>query len=587
MTLANYGIGSSRHRDPNSAKVLSKSLQIRNRAELLLKQHLKAHFRTSSEEKRNDILCQISDYYSRIPFNVVIWNKYQTKQCIIDSIQLLDSKFNPYKARDSFRMVEKMLINLVYLPWHTEFRKIFTYSGQFNLSISKPLIGIEEVFKAAGFECDNQDPLHLVLPDDRMPQIDDGESVLSVIFDCLLAQVVMTNIIDIFESNCLRTMSKNQLSELIEYIKSDNDMMNCYSWIQAYFRERSIQITDKATSHVQELLNNMVNFMSKVDTSKSNIGQRHLAERIDNLGEDIKIKSLSNSSLTPQDRTREFLAKQSAHDDNIITIPSDLLKLPSASMESKNLINNTATNLLDNNITQRQINIKQQQQHQFINNGYNLNQHPQQQKQTLAIRSNKLHSIDQPQDMVDNRLTNLMNLHPRNNDFSMSTVDLPHNDREPLIPKYAKRLTSMSSQQINSTANQSSRKINILEHSINPSIGHPYQINNPPPNLSNSRTKLDDQFLVASSSHFNQNQRLNNQQMPASSNFQNGRGGIHSKYNYNDNNSPSKKYNEFRDIENNDRQPNSRSHWSCGTCTYNNLANSEICEMCRNRRSLR
>lgn len=250
MMLANYGSGSSKQKNPNSAKILSKSLQIRTRAEVMLKQQLKSHYRINTD-KRNEILNLISDYYSRIPFDLVIWNKYQTKQSIIDSILLLESKFNPYKAREAFKLLETMLINLVQLPWHSEFRKIHTYSGNFRLSITEPLIGIDDVLNAAGFQVSEECSMHLVLPNDKMPQVDDGESVTSVIFDCFLAQIVCTNIIEVFE-NCLKSRQLDR-----EFIN-----INQFSWIQAYFRERSQQTTERACSNIQYLLNNLTNYLN-------------------------------------------------------------------------------------------------------------------------------------------------------------------------------------------------------------------------------------------------------------------------------------------------------------------------------------
>lgn len=247
MTLANYGLKSSKHKDPNSTKSLSKSLQIRNRAESAFKQCLWTHFRLP-DDKRSDILSSLEEYYARVPFNVVIWNKFQSKQCTLDSI--LDSNFNPYKARQAFRVVEEMLTNLIHMPWHKEFSKISTYSGRFRHIVSNPLIGAEEIFKAAGFEHGPRDSrMNLVLPDTALPQNDEIQGVASVIFDCLLAQVILSDVINVFEG-CCKSLKQNT-NELA------HDKINCYSWIQAYFRERSHQTTDKARASIQELLNNV------------------------------------------------------------------------------------------------------------------------------------------------------------------------------------------------------------------------------------------------------------------------------------------------------------------------------------------
>ena len=148
MTLANYGIKSNKYKDPISAKSLNKSLQIRNRAESSLKHCLKTLHRIT-KDKRNDIIGGIEEYYSRVPFNVVVWNTTQTKQCVLDSIVSSNHDFNPYKARKAFQTIEEMLINLEYLPWHKEFTKIFLYSGGFRHTVGEPLIGSEDVLRSA------------------------------------------------------------------------------------------------------------------------------------------------------------------------------------------------------------------------------------------------------------------------------------------------------------------------------------------------------------------------------------------------------------------------------------------------------
>ena len=189
MTLANYGLRSNQDKDPTSAKALNKSFQVRNKAETLLKQCIKSYYHIPVD-KRNEILDITRDYYRRVPFDLLIWNHDEVKQCIVDSILLLDIRFDPYKAAAAFNKVEEMLVNLVKLPWHEEFRRIYTYSGQFRMVVSDPLFGVEDVLAAAGYTSDTSDnqPMHLYLPDSKMPQKDDGKSITGLLFDCLLAQ---------------------------------------------------------------------------------------------------------------------------------------------------------------------------------------------------------------------------------------------------------------------------------------------------------------------------------------------------------------------------------------------------------------
>lgn len=492
MTLANYGLGSNRQKDPNSAKVLSKSLQIRNRAEMLLKQQLKTHYRISND-KRTEILNLISDYYSRIPFYLVIWNKYQTKQSIIDSILLLDTKFNPYKAREAFKLIEVMLTNLVHLPWHKEFRKICTYSGQFRLSISESLIGIEEVFKAAGFKNSAENPMHLILPDSRMPQVDDSESVTGVIFDCLMAQIICNNIIEVFENLC---KSKQQIDENVINI-------NLYSWIQCYFRERSQHTTERACSNIQELLNNVSNHLSKLDFSA--IKSTAQSNRVVNQSNDRDLAGLASKSLgtnssldirrspkpSAQERTREFLAQKTRDEvDNLLTLPSDLLRIPTTSHHS-----------------------------------------------AISLNQNSNDSI---------------------NHLSMSEIDTPiNNDREPLIP-YRKPMQHQSQAQ---PPVSSSKRNSLYDNEFEGGASSHLTKSNGHGHLGLNRTHhFDEPYFSEFSSH---------PQLPS-----------YTKYN----SSPYRKY-ESRDIDNN-KLTNGKTHWSCGSCTYNNQG-SEICEICRNRRPSR
>lgn len=595
MTLANYGIGSSKTKDSNSAKVLSKSLQIRNRAELMLKQHLKSYFRVTTE-KRNEIFSLINDYYSRIPFNVLIWNKYQTKQCIVDSILIKNTKFNPYKARQAFRLVEQMLINLVYLPWHKEFRKIYTYSGQYRLQISEPTIDIEEVLKAAGFEQTPECKMVFFLPDNRMPQVDDGESVTSVIFDCMVAQVVLTNIIEIFD-NCCKQAKQCQ--------ESMTDI-NYYSWIQAYFRERSQQTTERACTNIQELLNNITNHLSKTDLTSLMIppdrSQSTTALKSQNYATTSAEKVRGSPKLSTQERTREFLSQQTRdEEDELITLPNDLLRLPSG--------NTTANTINTSDFAKRPVNrgksidhgglishrsdlcrsppsdIITHQQHSVrqlpqLNNGYNTNQFHQ---QALFDRESSTKSSQSPMiefcDYIDSYHNNgsINHNHRTSNDslsLQSNDLDLPHDDREQLIP----RLNDLRISRALTHHHQDSHLVpsikrnsfydNDFETVANLNHHHSVKLNGPITHSTNQRHKFEEiNYSNDPTSHLNHQQPITHQTS---------RGSAMLKYN-----SSCRKY-ESRDME--DRLANSRSYWSCSSCTYNNQISSEICEMCRNRR---
>lgn len=555
MTLANYGLGSSRQKDLNSAKALSKSLQIRNRAELSLKQCLKAHYRVI-DEKRVEILNSIKEYYSRVPFNVVIWNKYQTKQCVIDSILLLDSKFNPYKARDAFKIVEEMLINLVYLPWHQEFRRIYTYSGQFRLKVSDPLIGIEEVLKAAGFEQKSAPSvMHLILPEDKMPQTDDGESVTGVIFDCMIAQVILTDIIDVFET-CLK-QSKQSDEQLMEEV-------NCYSWIQTYFQERCHQITDRACSNIQELLNNITNHLSKLEfsvikSSNKNNGhdigfasQQH-GDRIDGSKSKSSDK-LDSLKLSAQERTRKFLAQQSIEDENLLRLSNDLLKLPVTSGE-------TAKTTVINHKQHRDTEEPDHRPASRPNHGESIH------RPALRDGSGSFNSNSHHQQVLSNRLapktneTCTLSDHisiDRCDNDSMNHTDIPYNDKEPLLPRYDRKITSHQPYSVTKRNNYHENEFggNLLSYSN----GSSHQ-------LGSGKYQYDKPYFSGSSSH---QQFSSDPLRGASSRYENH---SHKKY-------------ESRDLDNS-RLINSRLYWSCGSCTYNNQISSEICEMCRNRKPSR
>lgn len=540
MTLANYGLGSSKRKDPNSAKVLSKSLQIRNRSELLLKQHLKSYYRINND-KKTEILNSINDYYSRIPFNMVIWNKYQTKQCIIDSILLLDTEFNPYKARDAFKYIERMLINLVYLPWHKEFRKIYTYSGLYRLGVSEPLIGVEEIFKVAGFEQSRDCPMHLILPDDKMPQIDDGESVTSVIFDCMVAQVVCSDIIDIFENSC--KMSKQSASMISE--------VNCYPWIQPYFRERSQQTTEIACSNIQDLLNNLTNHLSKFDTStavKSPGHKNRLAnQQNDKHGGGLAPKcsdARELPKLSTQERAREFLVQQSHEDDNLLTLSEDLLRFPTSEDSNRRLNQSTKYSDHDASLVQRTTGCPSYEE-SSQNNGYST-------RQQRSIHDRMPSRQIESHDSTDHQCGGNLYRNSTDSIGHSADVDPKHNDREPLLPRIERKPATHQNQ-------PQSKRLSLYDNDFD--VGHQTRTNGL------SRHHYDQSYFGELTSH---------PPHPSSNQI---KSLASSKYNT----SSYRKY-ESRDAEN---KLTGKGSWSCGLCTYNNQVDSEICEMCHNRRQSR
>lgn len=542
MTLANYGLGSSRRKDPNSAKVLSKCLQIRNRSELLLKQNLKSYYRINND-KRVEIFNLINDYYSRIPFNMLIWNKYQTKQCIIDSILLLDTDFNPYKARDAFKYIEKMLINLVYLPWHKEFRKIYTYSGLYRLNVSEPLIGVEEILKAAGFEQSKDCLMHLVLPEDKMPQTDDGESVTSVIFDCMVAQVVCSDIVDIFEN--FSKMSKQPSHLMCE--------VNCYSWIQAYFRERSHQTTDIACSNIQDLLNNITNHLSKLDISslvKSPSQNNRLANKPnDKCGGGSTTKCSDTQELpklSTQERTREFLAQQSHEDDNLLTLSDDLLRLPFSEDSCKR--SNPSFKYNDHDVPLvRKLTGCSPYEESLPSNSYST-RHQRAPHERIPSRQSESHDSTDHHQYSGNLYRNSSDSIGHHTD-----VDPLYNDREPLLPRFDRKPLPHQNQ-------SHSKRYSMYDNDFD--AGQQIKANGL------GRHHYDQSYFGELTSH---------QQLPSSNQMRNL---ASSKYNT----SSYRKY-ESRDIDS--KLIGNKSFWSCGSCTYNNQVDSETCEMCHNRRPSR
>lgn len=528
MTLANIGLDFTRHKDSSSAKTLSKSLQIRNRAELSLEQCLKTHFKIINE-KRNSIIELISDYYSRIPFDMIIWNKYQIKQCIIDSILLLDTKFDPYKAREAFRLIEAMLINLVQLPWHQEFRKIQTYSGEFVMSINQPLIDVVEVFKAAGFKhIPGEDQSHLLLPETMLPSEDDSESVKGVIFDCLVAQVVLTNIIEVYE-NCAKA-AKQPLDKSSHFSHR--------SWIQSYFRERCYQTTEVACTKIQDLLNEVAYLMTKSGESSlagstSRLCNRRNLVQPTQPSERSDIVVTDSHEISPkisaQERTRKFLAQQSRNDD---LIEQSLLKIP-PELEPTRKVNQPTKFIDDDSLPQSTYSnkIRGAGQRSTYDSHLGNGHHPHQQLTAHNARSTQRQLSSLTDTVVYNDEV----------DRHRPMMDLQHNDRELLIPKQERR-----SVQSNATINTSKTNTYSLdcdvEHNFQP-VRHRY-IADTPSQLQNSGSTRSSS--TASKAH---------------------------------------EYSSYSKYEpRHTRLINDKDIWSCSSCTYNNQPFSEVCEMCCLRR---
>lgn len=544
MTIANYAIGSNKQKDRNVDKILSKSLQIRNRAEHALKQNLKAHYRLT-DEKRQDILNQVRDYYSRIPLDSLIWNKYQTKQCIIDSILLLDTRFNPYKAREAFKLVEKMLINLVYLPWHSEFRKIHLYSGLFRMAVSEPLIGIEEVFKAAGFVTSPATTMHLYLPDNKMPQVDDGESVTSVIFDTILAQAVCSDMINVFESSCKAAKSTIEGSHIYDSLS--------HSWLQAFLSERCQETTERASTKLQDLLRDLTNHISRISSSKY---QQQVDKHI--LDDCLKSSQATRSFKSDaHERTREFLLQQSHEDEGTVMLSHDLLRLPSSGDLTRRTANLEAEQSSSNRhklnmrpVTRDVREVQQQHMETFKDSTSGIVY----QKRSAFDRNAARHSAHSEPGRCN------YNQHEAGGLDTADAVYPLHSDREPLLPKYERRPVSAYNQ-------IPSRKVTSVydnNYDSNSAL-----LDN---GSTHSRNTNRHQYNSTASSYYNEN----SSQSQATSGNQTK--GLSSKYN-------NMQYTKYTEREPEKPSSSSRLQWSCGSCTYNNQVNSEICEMCRRSRS--
>lgn len=558
MTLANYGIKSSKYKDPISAKSLNKSLQIRNRAESSLKHCLKTFHRVP-KDKRNDIIGALEEYYSRVPFNVLVWNTNQTKQCVENSILSLDYDFNPYRAREAFRTIEEMLINLEYLPWHKEFTKIFTYSGGFKHTISDPLADAESVLKAAGFEQESDDrPMHLVIHPKGAQQVERFELIAHVIFDCMLAQVIMSDIIDVFE-NCCKA-SKTAPSQV------PNNEINCYTWIQHYFRERSHQISEKACSSIQELLNNITNHLTKhrmtsVKTSSRN--ERSLdGPNLDRVNEISYPKKETGDT-----QQRKLMIPKSIEDSNLFKLSDDLLKLPNYSEHANRSL-----------VTKRDpacIIESRSTDHSSIP-FHNGETHADLPRETItsqyanhAIRS--LPKSREILDMIDSQVTTgrANNNSDNDNEFSAHAIrpDVFPTDRELLIPKQERKYVAPNQRE--------SYRHNYQAQPISNRQPYRSQVDVSPGNLIDQYRNHS--AVGTSKSNHEDPSRFRNS--PSSQLLQAASKSSSSRY---DSDTDHRRY-EYRDA---DRPFSSRSYWSCNSCTFLNQTSNDICEICGNRKPL-
>lgn len=561
MTLANYGLKGGRHKDPNSAKAISKSIQVRNKAETLLKQTLKVYHRIP-EDKESEIIELLQDYYGKIPYESVVWNKVQSKQCIVDSILLLDTRFNPYKARRAFKKIRQMLNNLHHLPWHKEFRRIYTYSGEFRMIVSDPLIGVEDILSAAGYTNDDpEQPMHLVLGDNRMPQLDSGESVTSIIFDCMMAEVIFDEIIRIFE-DCLKFL-KHPIPMIYD------DVINHNSWIQDYFHTRYRSTMDKARSDIQSQLINLTSFFSKLDASFMKAGpkvQRNLySQNLQTMNDRLATtagKSLdtlnsstgrqSKSSETAQQQARRFLAQDAFLDSNLLKLSDDVLTAPESNNSGFTRFSPSSSS-------------SHQQQRSMINssnlartNGsFNTaNQNKQfQYNQNRTVLSDRYPSIDIVDHKPNTASASLIRGYPIG-------VDVPQNDREPLLITrneqnqilarktrgYHNYQTDPAYAACGSSSDHSNSNCHTQRH---------YSIEAYPNEIKTSQKLLNNQ---------RQQQQAPNQlpEHPTPSRYENS---SHKKYEMRE---PSRVFNKM--------------HWFCRSCTYRNQNDSEICEMCNSGR---
>jgi hypothetical protein len=556
MTLANYGIKSNKYKDPISAKSLNKSLQIRNRTESTLKHCMKT-FHRLPKDKRNDIVGAIEEYYSRVPFNVLVWNTNQTKQCVVDSILSLEYGFNPYKAKKAFRTIEQMLTNLEYLPWHKEFTKIFTYSGGFKHNVSDPLVDADNVFKAAGFEQESDEcPLHLVIHPTGSSQAERSDLLSQVIFDCMLAQVIMGDIIDVFE-NCCKTskMAPNEVK---------SDQINCYTWIQHYFRERSHQISEKACSNIQELLNNVTNHLMKhkitsVKSSSSN--ERFVDEVPAYKKNDTCMKKDTGDT---QQQQRRLLTSRSPENSDLFRLSDDLLKIPNYNESDNRVLKrfptcyNESHFAADHTDTSLHATERYEGPSRDINASNNANR---------ALRS-----ISRPREMLDtpdNQLTKRNDVADFDHECGAPILrpDAPHNDRELLIPRQERKYAVSNQRDFVKQQDRSQTFIGSRQ---------PYmsQVNVSP-------GRIIDQYgqhSVSGTSKSDHNEPSRFRNSPTSQQQQAASKSASSRY---DSDSDQRRY-DYRD----DRPFSSRLYWSCNSCTFYNHASNEICEMCGNRKLL-
>lgn len=251
-----------------NSKTLNKALQLRTKAENLFKRQLiiqqpsKHHCIISdNDDIRQEILKLLYDYYARIPLTNLLWNTSDVKQCLHDSMALLDH-FDPYKAKQAFKLVASMLMNLINWPWLKEYHRIHTYGGLFKSLILSQLCQDKciNIFRRVGYQLVNDT---LELTDFKCSQ-KSMDIVTSIIFDCLLAETTCQDIIDVYENSRLcKSISASKQSIHV----------NFKSWIKFYYRQRLDLLSDCSAFNIHNKLNSI-----SLVTSLMNADNNHGAQ---------------------------------------------------------------------------------------------------------------------------------------------------------------------------------------------------------------------------------------------------------------------------------------------------------------------
>lgn len=469
----------------------------------------------------------------------------------------------------------------------------------FRLVVSDPLIGVEEIFKAAGFEQESREaPMHLILPPNKMPQTDDGESVTSVIFDCLIAQVVLNNIIEIFENCCKASRQPG------EHLKGE---VNCFSWIQNYFRERTHYTNERACSNIQHQLNDITDHLSRLEFSAIKSGPKQANGQLSGSqsSEILNHKSSSFSTgehknsgssptLTAQERTRKFLAQQPIDDENLLKLTDDILKVPNYDT-NKEVVQKQLPDYdgsgpskppnrpADHGASSSSADLAR-------HNGYLSNTHYQYQPRDgpPGASDRSASKLSDSYNKIDNKvgLNSLGSQRSITDSHMLASsmrADPPHNDRELLIPRQDRRYVTNQLQYRQQMAGNMKSRANSSydQHEFD---GHTQVHHNAGLNYHGGPQNRHHLYDRPSCYEESSSSRHHNDQYQGVQPSMGGRGS-NSRYG----SSSNAKYESRNNQTNNhgNLMTHGRSYWSCGSCTFNNLADSEICEMCRNRKSSR